>query len=327
MRTMPPAALAALTGLLLVPCAPGWAQTDYPNHAVRVIAQFQPGTSTDLAARVIAQKLSEAWHQQVIVDNRPGAAGIVGTEIGAKAAADGYTLTMGVSSAFGINPTLFAGKLPYDAIQDFAAITNIALTPQTLVASPAFPVKSVGELVALAKAKPGAVSYASLGSGSTSHLTMEMFRASAGIRLNHVPYKGSPAAYTDIMGGQVPIMFDAMPATLTYIKSQRLRALGVAMRERSPFLRDVPTVAEQGYPGFEAIGWIGIMAPAKTPVAVLDKINRDIVDILKKPDVKERFDTMAFIAVGDTREHFAAYIRDEIAKWGKAVKESGAKAE
>jgi tripartite-type tricarboxylate transporter receptor subunit TctC len=298
----------------------------YPHRPIRIIAQFQPGTSTDILARVIAQKLTESWGQPVVVDNRPGAGAIVGTELGARAVPDGYTLTMGVSSAFGINPTLYS-KLPYDAIRDFAPITNIALTPQTLFASPSFTAKSVKELVAAAKAKPGSINYASLGSGSTSHLTMEMFKSAAAIQLNHVPYKGSPAAHADVMSAQVPIMFDAIPAVLPHLKSGKLRGLGIGTRTRSPFVPDLPTIAESGYPGFEAVGWIGIVAPAKTPESVLDKLNAEIVHILKEPDVKQRLDALAFTPVGDTRAEYAAFIKSEIAKWGKAVKASGAKAD
>src|SRR5688572_24771772 len=302
------------------------AEPSYPSRPIRIIAQFQPGTSTDILARIVAQKLTEAWGQQVVVDNRPGAGAVVGTEIGARAAPDGYTLTMGVSSAFGINPTLYS-KLPYDALRDFAPIVNIALTPQTLVASPSFAAKSVKELVAIAKAKPGGINYASLGSGSTSHLTMEMFKSTAGIQLNHVPYKGSPAAHADVMTGQVPIMFDAIPAVLPHVKSGKLRGLGIGTLKRSPFLPELPTIAESGYPGFEAVGWIGIVAPAKTPEAVLDKLNAEIVRMLQQPDVKQRLDALAFTPVGGTRTEFAAFIKSEIAKWGKAVKESGAKAD
>jgi tripartite-type tricarboxylate transporter receptor subunit TctC len=315
--------------LLLSSCAFAGAAAhaqQYPVRPIRIIAQFQPGTSTDVLARVIAQKLTEAWGQQVIVDNRPGAGGLVGTELGAHAAPDGYTLTMGVSSAFGINPTLYS-KLPYDAIRDFAPIANLALTPQTLVASPSFVAKTVKELVAAAKSKPGTINYASLGSGSTSHLTMEMFKSTAGIQLNHVPYKGSPAAHADVMGGQVPIMFDAIPATLPHMKSGKLRGLGIATSARSPFIPELPTIAEAGYPGFEAVGWIGIVAPARTPEPVLNKLNAEMVRMLKEPDVKQRLDALAFTPVGGTRAEFAAFIKSEIAKWGKAVKESGAKAE
>ena len=319
-------ALRFLTGIALLTLAAGTTFAQYPNRPIRIVAQFTPGTSTDILARVIGQKLTETWGQQVVVDNRPGAGGVVGTELGAKAAPDGYTLTMAVSSAFGINPTLYA-KLPYDAIRDFAPITNIALTPQTLVAYPAYAAKSVKELVALAKGKPGQINYASLGSGSTSHLTMEMFRSAAGIQLNHIPYKGSPAAHAELFSGQIPIMFDAIPAVLPHVKSGRLRGMGIATLKRSPFLPEVPTVAEAGYPGFEAVGWIGIAAPARTPAPVLDQLNAEIVRIINTPEMKERLAMLAFTPVGDTREQFARFIKAEIAKWGKAVRESGAKAE
>jgi tripartite-type tricarboxylate transporter receptor subunit TctC len=317
--------IASLAACFVFAMAPSAAQ-NYPARPIRIIAQFQPGTSTDILARVIAQKLTESWGQQVVVDNRPGAGAIVGTEIGARAAPDGYTLIMGVSSAFGINPTLYA-KLPYDAIRDFAPVSNLALTPQTLVAGPSFAAKSVKELVATAKAKPGSINYASLGSGSTSHLTMEMFKSTAAIQINHIPYKGSPAAHADLMAGQVPIMFDAIPATLPHIKSGKLRGLGIATLARSPFLPDLPTIAEAGHPGFEAVGWIGIVAPAKTPEAVLEKLNAEMRRIMNEPDVKERLNALAFTPVAGTRAEFGAFIKSEIAKWGKAVKASGAKAD
>jgi tripartite-type tricarboxylate transporter receptor subunit TctC len=305
--------------------APAIAQT-YPARPIRIIAQFQPGTSTDILARVIGAKLAEAWGQQVVVDNRAGAGGLVGTELGAKAAPDGYTLTMAVSSGFGINPTLYA-KLPYDVLRDFAPITNIALTPQTLVANPGFGAKSVKEFVALAKSKPGQINYASLGAGSTSHLTMEMFRSAAGIQLTHIPYKGSPAAHGELFAGQIPVMFDAIPAVLPHVKSGRLRGLGIGSAQRSAFLPEVPTIAESGFPGFEAVGWIGIAAPAKTPPAVLDKLNGEIRRIIDTPEMKERLAGLAFTPVGGTREEFSRFIKSEIARWGKAVRESGAKAE
>ncbi len=245
---------------------------EYPAKPIRIIAQFTPGTSTDILARIIAQKMGEHWGQQVVVDNRPGAGGVVGTEMGAKAAPDGYTLTMAVSSAFGINPTLYS-KLPYDAVRDFAPISTLGLTPQTLVAYPSAPYKTVKEFVAAAKDKPGQINYASLGAGSTSHLTMEMFRAAAGIQLNHVPFKGSAEANGQVIGGQIPVMFDAIPAARPHILSGRLRGLGIGTLKRSPFLPEVPTIAESGYAGFEAVGWIGIAAPAKTPAPILDKLN------------------------------------------------------
>ena len=297
---------------------------EYPQRPVRIIAQFTPGTSTDIMARIVAQKMSEHYGKPVIVDNRPGGGAIVGTEIGAKAPPDGYTLTMAVSSAFGINPTLYT-KLPYDAVRDFAPIANLGLTPQTLIASPSAPFKTTKEFVAAAKASPGRVNYASLGAGSTSHLTMEMFRSTAGIQLNHVPFKGSGEAHAQVIGGQVPVMFDAIPATLPHIKSGKMRGLGIATLTRSTFAPDLPTIAEAGYPGFEAVGWIGIAAPAKTPPAIVEQLNAEMKRILNEPDVKERLAGLAFTPVGDSPQQFAAYIKSEIAKWGKAVKESGAK--
>jgi tripartite-type tricarboxylate transporter receptor subunit TctC len=223
---------------LALATTPAWAQP-FPNKPIRIIAQFGPGTSTDILARLIGQKLTEAWGQQVVVDNRPGAGAIIGTDLGAKAKPDGYTLTMAVSSAFGINPGLYR-KLPYDAVKDFAPITNLATVAQTLVVNPSFAAKSVKDLVAQAKAKPAQLNYASLGAGSTSHLTMELFRATTGIQLNHVPYKGSAEAHTQILGGQIPFMFDAMPAVLGHIKGGKLRGLAVSTRSRSTFLPELP---------------------------------------------------------------------------------------
>jgi tripartite-type tricarboxylate transporter receptor subunit TctC len=298
----------------------------YPTRPIRIIVQFQPGTSTDILARVLSQKLTEAWGKQVVVDNRPGAAAILGTELGAKSVADGYTLVMGVSSAFGINPGLYK-KLPYDAVKDFAPISNLALVAQTLVSSASFAAKSVKELVAAAQAKPGQLNYASLGSGSTSHLTMEMFRTAANIQINHVPYKGSPAAHGELMGGNIPIMFDAMPAVLSHVKSGKLRGLAVSTAKRSTFLPELPTIAESGYPGFEATGWIGIVAPARTPQPIVAKLHGQIVKTLNAPDVRERLNTLAFTPVGDTPQQFGHFIQSEIAKWTKVIESAGIKAD
>jgi tripartite-type tricarboxylate transporter receptor subunit TctC len=306
-------------------CSAAIAQsTDYPNKPIRIIVQFGPGTSTDIIARVVGQGLTQSLGKPVVVENRPGAAAIVGTELGAKATADGYTLTMAVSSAFGINPGLYK-KLPYDAIRDFAPITNLALVAQTLVANPSFSARSVKDLVALAKAKSGQLNYASLGSGSTSHLTMEMFRSTAGLQLNHVPYKGSAEAHAQILGGQIPFMFDAMPAVLGHVKAGKLRGLAVSTRTRSSFLPELPTIAESGYPGFEAVGWIGIAAPAKTPRPVVLKLNGEIVRLLNSSEVKERLNALAFTPVGDTPEQFAKFIEAEIAKWTRVIQASGTK--
>jgi tripartite-type tricarboxylate transporter receptor subunit TctC len=302
------------------------AQTEYPAKPIRLIVQFTPGTSTDIIGRLVAQKFTETWGQPVIVDNRPGAGAIIGTEAAAKAPPDGYTLVMAVSSAFGINPGLVP-NLPYDVMRDFALVSNVVMTPQTLVVPGNSAAKSVQELVAQAKAKPGALNYGSLGSGSTSHLTMELFRATAGIQLTHVPYKGSPPAYTDLFSGNIQLMFDAVPAVLPHAKSGKLRALAVGSSVRSPFMPDVPTVAESGYPGFEAVGWIGLAAPAKTPEAVLNKINAEVVKILATQDMKERLAGLGVTPVGDTRAQFTAFVRSEIAKWGKLIKDAGVKAD
>jgi tripartite-type tricarboxylate transporter receptor subunit TctC len=302
------------------------AQGDYPSKPVRLIVQFTPGTSTDIIGRLIAQKLTEAWGQPVLVDNRPGAGAVIGTEAAAKSPADGYTMVMAVSSAFGINPGLVP-NLPYDVMRDFALITNIVFTPQTLLVPANSPAKTMKELVALAKAKPGALNYGSLGSGSTSHLTMELFRSTTGIQLTHVPYKGSPPAYTDLFSGNIQLMFDAVPAVIPHAKSGKLLALAVGSSTRSPFLPDVPTVAESGYPGFEAVGWIGLAAPIKTPDAVLNKINADVVKILATADMKERLAGLGVTPEGGTRAQFTAFVRNEIAKWGKLIKDANIKAD
>ena len=326
MLTTPCRSISAAVAALACLAASYAIASEYPAKPIRIIVQFTPGTSTDILARIVAAKMSQDWNQQVIVDNRPGAGGMIGTEIGAKAPADGYTLTMAVSSAFGINPTLYPNT-SYNIIRDFAPIANLGLTPQTLVTNPASAFKSVKEFVAAAKEKPGQINYASLGNGSTSHLTMEMFRSAAGIQINHVPFKGSAEAHTALIGGQVPAMFDAIPATLPQIKAGRLRGLGISTLKRSQFLPDLPTIAEAGYAGFEAVGWIGIAAPAKTPTVILDKLNAEMVKIINEPDVREKLATLAFTPVGDTRAQFTAFMKSEIAKWGKAVKESGAKAD
>jgi len=302
------------------------AQGDYPSKPIRLIAQFSPGTSTDIIARAIGAKLGEAWGQAVVVENRPGAGAIIGTEAAAKSAPDGYTLVMAVSSAFGINPGLVP-NLPYDVLRDFALITNIVFTPQTLIVPANSPAKTLRDLVAIAKDKPGALNYGSLGSGSTSHLTMELFRSTTGIQVTHVPYKGSPPAYTDLFAGNIQLMFDAVPAVIPHAKSGKLRALAVGSTVRSPFLPDVPTVAESGYPGFEAVGWIGLAAPAKTPDTVLNKINAEVVKILATEDMKERLAGLGVTPVGDTRAQFTSFVRSEIAKWGRLIKDANVKAD
>jgi tripartite-type tricarboxylate transporter receptor subunit TctC len=323
-----------LAGCVVSAATMCWAQTrsgddaakDYPSRPVRIIAQFQPGTTTDIIARLIGQRLTEAWGQQVVIDNRAGAGGVVGTEIGAKATPDGYTLTMGVSGAFGIAPGLYA-KLPYDVVRDFAPITNVVTQAQVLIASTAVPAKSVTEVVEMAKAKPGALNYASVGAGTATHLTMEMLQSFAKVRLNHIPFKGSPAAHIELIGGQVHFMFDGLPAALPQIRSGKLRGIAVSTAQRQQYAPDLPTVAQSGYPGFDAAGWAGLVAPAKTPAPILDKLNREMVRIINTPETRERLIGMGFNPVGDTRAQYAEFIKAEIAKWRRVVNDAGVKVE
>jgi len=294
----------------------------YPVKPVRIISPFPPGQATDIMARLVAENLAQSLGQPFLVENRAGAGGALGTEAAAKAAPDGYTLVMGTIGALAIGPALYS-KLAYDPVRDFAPIANLGLTPQTLVVSSSSQFRTLKELVEHAKATP--VDYASSGNGSASHLAMEMFRSAAGVQLNHIPFKGSSEAQTQVLGGQVQIMFDAIPGVAAQIKAGKLRALGIASPERSPFFPEVPTIAEQGYPGFAAVGWIGIVAPARTPEAVLDRLNAEVRRVIAKPEVRERLAALSFLPVGDSREHFAGFIREEVAKWAKVVKESGAK--
>jgi tripartite-type tricarboxylate transporter receptor subunit TctC len=312
------ASLLALAGVALA--------QPYPTKPVKIIVAFTPGSATDILARVTADYFSRSMGQPFLVENKPGAGGIPGTEAAKNAPPDGYTLTMCPSGPFGINPAIYS-KLPYDPIKDFEPIANIGLTPQVIVVGAQTPYKTLKDLVDDAKKKPGEIAYGSLGSGSTSHLTMEAFQRVAGIKLNHIPFKGGAEAQTQIMGGSFPMMSDTITGVLAQVKGGKLRALGVAIPQRSPYLPDVPTIAEQGYPGFESVGWIGLAAPAKTPPEILDKLNAEIRKMLRDPAVRERFAALASTPVGDTREQFAAFIKSEIAKWSKIAKESGAKAD
>ncbi len=296
----------------------------YPSKPVKIIVGFAPGSATDILARVVADAFSKSMGQPFVIDNKPGAGGSIGAAQAKEAAPDGYTLVAAGSGPFGINPAI-QSKLPYDPIKDFELIGNIVLTPQALVVSTSAPYKSVKDLVAAAKAKPGEIPYASLGNGSTSHLTMEAFQNAAGIKLNHIPFKGSSDAQTAIIGGQVPLMSDTIPGIRAQVEAGKLRAIGVAIPRRSHFMPDVPTIAEQGYPGFESVGWIGLAAPAKTSNAILDKLNAEIRKMLQDPAVKAKFEQLAFEPVGDSREQFTAFVKSEIAKWSKVAKDSGAK--
>jgi tripartite-type tricarboxylate transporter receptor subunit TctC len=320
-----PAIRSFVAAALLAFAGPALAQA-YPAKPVKIIVAFTAGSATDILARVVAEHLTRALGQPFVVENKPGAGGSVGTAQAKDAAPDGYTLVAAGSGPFGINPAIYS-KLPYDPLRDFELIGNIVLTPQALVVGAQTPYRTLGEFVAAAKAKPGEIAYASLGNGSTSHLTMEAFQSAAGIKLNHIPFKGSSDAQTQIIGGSVPIMSDTVPGVLAQVKAGKLRALGVAIPQRSPYLPDVPTIAEQGYPGFESVGWIGLAAPAKTPPAILDRLNAEVRKMLQDPAVKARLDQLAFTPVGDSRAEFTAFVRSEIAKWTQVARASGAKAD
>ena len=296
----------------------------WPSRPVKIVVGFAPGSGTDILARVMAERFSKTLGQPFVVENKPGAGGSIAAEQVKNAAPDGYTLVAAGSGPFGVNPALYA-KLPYDALRDFELIGNVVLTPQAIVVGAQSPFASLKDLVAAAKAKPGEIAYASLGTGSTSHLTTEAFMSAAGIKLNHVPFKGSSDAQTQIMGGSVVLMSDTVPGLLAHLKNGKLRALGVAIPARSPYLPDVPTIAEQGYPGFESVGWIGLAAPATTPGAVVERLNAEIRSMLVDPGVKARIEQLAFTPVGDTPAQFAAFVKSEIVKWTKVAKESGAR--
>lgn len=315
-----------LLACLLALCSPFvLADEPYPNKPIRVIVQFGAGTSTDIVARIVSQKLSQAFGQSVVIENKVGAGGILGTELAAKARPDGYTLVMAVSSVFGIDPTLYA-KLPFDVLGDFIPITMLVTVPQTLVV-PASGPNTVRELVELARARPDQIGYGSLGVGSTSQLTTAMFASAVGIRLIHVPFKGSAEAATQVIGGAVPMMFDALPAVLASVRAGKLKALALSSAQRSPLLPNVPTLGESGYPGIEALGWIGMATPAGTPEPVIERLNRELAAILNDPEVKPRLEEMGFTTVGNSSRAARQFIADEIVKWGKAVRDSGAKVE
>jgi tripartite-type tricarboxylate transporter receptor subunit TctC len=321
---MPPIR-ALLAAALFAAAGAAFAQA-YPARPVKIIVAFTPGSATDIIARVTADQFSKSMGQSFIVENKPGAGGILGTEAAKNAPPDGYTLTACPSGPFGINPGIYQ-KLPYDPIKDFEPISNLVLTPQTIVVGAQTPYKTLKDFVAAAKAKPGEIAYGSLGNGSTSHLTMEAFQQAAGIKLNHIPFKGGAEAQTQIMGGAFPVMSDTVPGVLAQVKAGKLRPLGVAIPKRSPYLPDVPTIAEQGYAGFESVGWIGLCAPAKTPGAVLDQLNAEVKKMLAAKEAREKIDQLAFTPVGDSRAQFGAFIKAEIAKWSRVAKESGARAD
>jgi tripartite-type tricarboxylate transporter receptor subunit TctC len=298
----------------------------FPEKPVRFVIGFTPGGPSDILARAVGQKLAERWGQQVVVENRPGAGGNLAAEAVAKSAADGYTWLLGNNSILATNHALYR-RLPYDPVKDLAPVALVAVQPNILVVHPDVPVKSVADLVALARQSPGKLNYASSGAGAAAHLAGELFKTMAGVDIVHVPYKGAQPALTDLIAGQVQLMFATSASVIPYMKAGRLRALAVTTAQRSPSVPELPTIAEAGLPGFEATTWHGIVVPAATSRAVIEKINADVNAALKEKDLSERLAGLGAEVLTGTPGDFADYIAREIPKWTKVVKDSGARAD
>jgi tripartite-type tricarboxylate transporter receptor subunit TctC len=318
-------AFVALAAALTVLPVASMAQA-YPTKPVTIVVPFAAGGTTDILARVVGQALTKELGQTVIVDNRAGAGGNIGAALAAKAPADGYTLFMGTVGTHAINQSLYK-KLPFDPVKDFVPLTRVAMVPNLLVANPSKPFKTVKELIAYAKAHPGKVNFGSSGSGSSIHLSGELFNALAKVEMVHVPYKGSAPAVTDLLGGQIDIMFDNMPSAIQHVRNGRLRPLAVTTAKRSPELPDVPTVAEAGVPGYEATSWFGMFAPAGTPAPLVARLNGALVKVLADADVKKKLAEQGAEPYAEKPEQFAEFIRKETAKWSQVVKASGASAD
>jgi tripartite-type tricarboxylate transporter receptor subunit TctC len=298
----------------------------FPLKPVRFVVGFTPGGPSDILARALGQKLGELWGQQVTIENRPGAGGNIAAEIVARSAPDGYTWLLGNNSILATNASLYR-TLGYDPVKDFAPVALVAVQPNILVVNPQVPAKSVAELIALAKARPGQFNYTSSGSGAAAHLSGELFKAMTGVDMVHVPYKGAQPALTDVIAGQAQLMFATSASAVPYIKAGRLRALAVTTARRSEAMPELPTVSEAGVPGFEAITWHGVVVSAATPVPLVERLNHDIVNVLRLPEVRDRLASLGAEVITGTPREFADYIAREIPKWEKVVKDSGARAE
>jgi tripartite-type tricarboxylate transporter receptor subunit TctC len=297
----------------------------YPTRPVRFIVPNAAGGTTDLVARTVAQRVSESLGQQLIVDNRPGSGGIIGTEMVAKSTPDGYTLLMATIGNIAISPHLYA-KLGYDAVRDFAPVTQLASAAYMLIAHPTLPARNVKELVAAAKSRTGQLNYASAGSGTGSHLAAELFKSVAQVDIVHVPYKGGTPGLLDVIAGNVQIMFNGIPSSMPHLKAGRIKAYAVTTAARSPAAPELPTIAESGYPGAEATSWTGVLAPAGTPPAIIERLHSEFAKVLQQSDVQGRLSADGAVPVGSTPREFTQYIKTELAKWGKVVKASGATA-
>ncbi|MGO4156824.1 Bug family tripartite tricarboxylate transporter substrate binding protein [Cupriavidus sp. YAF13] len=317
------AAVLATCAAFAVPSA----QADtYPSKPIRMVVGFPSGGAPDILARIFSEKISPSWGQPVVVDNKPGAGGNIGAEAVAHAAPDGYTLALGTVGTHSINGALYS-KMPYDMVKDFTPVILVASTPNVLVVNPSVPAKNVAELIALAKSKPGALTFGTPGIGTSPHVAGEMFNSLAGVKLTHVPYKGRAMAIPDLLGGHISMMFDNLPSALPVIKEGKVRALGVTSAKRSHSAPDIPTLAEQGLPGFDADSWFAIFAPANTPKDVIAKLNTELNRIYQLPDVQAKLKTLGLDPILGTPEKLAGYQKVEIAKWAKVVRDSGAKAE
>jgi tripartite-type tricarboxylate transporter receptor subunit TctC len=316
------AAVCCAAAAFAVSCA--HAQS-YPTKPIRMIVGYPPGGGTDIVGRMVAQKLSENVGQTVVIDNRGGAAGSIGTELAAKSVPDGYTIVMGNVAPNAINVSLYS-KLGYDPVKDFEPVSLVASTPNILVVQPSFPAKTVPELIALAKTKPGTLNYPSAGLGSSSHLAGELFDNLAGVKMVHIPYKGGGPALTDLLGGQMQLMFATMPAAMPHVRAGKLRAIAVTSVKRSQAMSDLPTIGET-LKGYDASTWYGVLAPARTPRPIVTRLYDEIVKVLAVAETRDRLLTQGFEPVGSTPAEFSAYIKSEIAKWARVIKAAGIKAE
>ena len=319
------ACLSLVAAAVLATAAGAVQAQNYPTKPVKIIVPFGAGGPADIYARAIAQRLSEPLGQQVIVEDRPGAGSALGTDVAAKSAPDGHTLLM-ISNTHTINETLNP-KLPYNLLRDFAPITQVNVMPNVLVVSPSLPVNSVKDLIALAKSKPGKLNYASSGPGTPYHLAAELFKAMTQTFIVHIPHKASGEARASVLGGQVEMMFDSLPTTVQQIKSGKMKGLAITSIKRSPLLPDVPTVAEAGVPGYEADLWLGLVAPAGTPAAIINRLHDETVKILQRPDVRANFIQQGTEPIGSTPAQFAAMLKTDVERWGKVVRFSGARVE
>lgn len=318
MNARPLQAACLLFALCSIAAGPAQAQQDYPNHPIRLVVPFAPAGVTDTSARVLADKLSRVTGQQVLVDNRPGASGNIGTQQVANSAPDGYTLLLAFDGTMVINPFVFP-KIPFDTLRDFAPVTKMGDAALLLVVHPSVPAKNLAELVAYSKANPGKLSFGHSGTGGTTHVAGELLKQRTGLDMQNIPYKSGGQAVADCIGGQVPIVYSAVAGAQAYIKSGRLNAIGISTPKRLASLPNVPTFIEQGVAGFDVASWVGIMVPVKTPRAIVDKLNRDLVTALKDPEVAARYETLGIDIVANSPEQFTEQIKADLARWSRVV--------